>query len=406
MRAIGLGLATLALVVAGCRDTPPTPESARTRSPNAQPDIVAALREDLVAERHPSDGGGRAWLETERGEARAGGPGTWTLVYEAGPHGIAVGGMLLLQVSPFWGWSTPQVDAEDAPGYTTVSTDAEGVTPRGEDAGPAAPGRSHRGSASRERGADPDRLRRRPARRPGRHLRRAGLPLLDVGRRRRGRHPRAPARLAGRRRRPRSAGAAGAHRAERRAAGRDGPPERRGPRRGGQRLACSRRATRRSDRHGRRGASAARRSAWPPGTAGTPSWTMPTARRGDRARRGAGSRRAAGSRQPPGRVRDPAAGVLGRPSRPLGPVGRDGNARGLLPLRPGHRGPRRRRAHRPRPLGHAAALRSTPSSGRGSASRCRPSTSRAASSPSSATSGRAGSTATATSSTSRTRVGS
>ncbi|MYF94547.1 MAG: DUF3604 domain-containing protein, partial [Holophagales bacterium] len=32
-----------------------------------------------------------------------------------------------LQVSPFWGWSTPQVEREAAVGYTLIATDAEGV---------------------------------------------------------------------------------------------------------------------------------------------------------------------------------------------------------------------------------------------------------------------------------------
>jgi hypothetical protein len=128
MRTTGLALGVLALAAFGCRATPPESMAEATRSPNAQPEIVEALRSDLAVVRHPSDGGGRVWLEEEPDRTRAGGVGTWTLVYEAGPDGIAVGGMLFLQVSPFWGWSTPQVAAEEAPGYTTVATDAEGVT--------------------------------------------------------------------------------------------------------------------------------------------------------------------------------------------------------------------------------------------------------------------------------------
>jgi hypothetical protein len=125
MRTTGLGLGVvLALAALGCRPAPPE----TTRSPNAQPEIVEALRDDLAAVRHPSDGGGRAWIEDGPDRLPAGRPGTWTLVYEAGPEGIAVGGMLFLQVPPFWGWSTPQVAAEEAPGYTTVTTEAEGVT--------------------------------------------------------------------------------------------------------------------------------------------------------------------------------------------------------------------------------------------------------------------------------------
>ena len=88
------------------------------------------LREDLAAKRHAADGGGQAWIEPDpraRGVAVAGGSGRWTLVYEAGPLGIAEGGTLFLQVSPFWGWSMPQVDSPEAPGFTEVSTQAEGL---------------------------------------------------------------------------------------------------------------------------------------------------------------------------------------------------------------------------------------------------------------------------------------
>ena len=42
------------------------------------------------------------------------------LVYEAGPLGIATGGAIHLQVSPFWDWSTPQVVDPESPGYTEV----------------------------------------------------------------------------------------------------------------------------------------------------------------------------------------------------------------------------------------------------------------------------------------------
>jgi hypothetical protein len=127
MRSSRLTLALLALAALACRDGAPERPLSQTRSPNAQPEIVEALREDLARPRHPSDGGGRAWLDGAPGHVGAGDSAMWTLVYEAGPEGVAVGGMVLLQVSPFWGWSTPQVEAQDAPGYTTVSTDAEGV---------------------------------------------------------------------------------------------------------------------------------------------------------------------------------------------------------------------------------------------------------------------------------------
>jgi len=59
--------------------------------------------------------------------ATVGVPGRWTIVYEAGPLGIAKGGAIYLQGSPFWDWSAPQVLEPGAYGYTEVSTDAEGV---------------------------------------------------------------------------------------------------------------------------------------------------------------------------------------------------------------------------------------------------------------------------------------
>jgi hypothetical protein len=99
-------------------------------SPNAQPELEAMLREDAMAPRHASDGGGRAWLDPVDGAppvARAGQPGRFPLAYEAGPEGIAEGGTLFLQIPPYWGWSTPQVEAPDALGFTRVSTEVEGL---------------------------------------------------------------------------------------------------------------------------------------------------------------------------------------------------------------------------------------------------------------------------------------
>ena len=98
--------------------------------PRARRETLEALRESVAAPRSAADGGGRAWLETEDGaspHAVAGRPGTWTIVYEAGPRGVAEGGYVRLTVSGFWGWSVPQVRAPQAPGYTTVETTAEGV---------------------------------------------------------------------------------------------------------------------------------------------------------------------------------------------------------------------------------------------------------------------------------------
>jgi hypothetical protein len=99
-----------------------------TRSPNARPGVVEEMAVGLAAPRHPSDGGGSAVLVGESSTpATAGHAGRWVVDYTAGPLGVAVGGRILFQVSPFWGWSTPQPDEPLATGYTVVTTDADGV---------------------------------------------------------------------------------------------------------------------------------------------------------------------------------------------------------------------------------------------------------------------------------------
>jgi hypothetical protein len=119
----------VAVGLAACDGPGPSAASTAERGdpPFARRDVLDTLQEDLAAERHPADGGGNAKL-VSGGEPVAGERGTWELVYEAGPLGIDVGGWLFLQVSPFWGWSTPQVESPDLVGFTEVSTTAPGVT--------------------------------------------------------------------------------------------------------------------------------------------------------------------------------------------------------------------------------------------------------------------------------------
>ncbi|MGB5177056.1 MAG: CehA/McbA family metallohydrolase, partial [Thermoanaerobaculia bacterium] len=105
-------------------------ETKPSMSPRPQLEIVEALRQDLEAVRHPSDGGGKAWIadgDASSLEVMAGSPGQWTLLYEAGPLGIAEGGWLFVQAPPFWGWSAPQVLNQEGVGFSLVSTAAEGV---------------------------------------------------------------------------------------------------------------------------------------------------------------------------------------------------------------------------------------------------------------------------------------
>ena len=98
--------------------------------PTARRETLLELRRSHEAARHPADGGGRAWIESSElqgGAARAGGLGRWTILYEAGPEGVAVGGSVRLVVSPFWEWSPAQVSTPGRLGYTRVESLAEGV---------------------------------------------------------------------------------------------------------------------------------------------------------------------------------------------------------------------------------------------------------------------------------------
>lgn len=105
-----------------------TPGEDGRGAPNARPELHESLVEERSAPRHPSDGGGSLRLASGGEGLEAGGSGRFELVYEAGPEGVVEGGSLFLQVSPFWGWSTPQTREPRAPGFTEVTTAAEGVT--------------------------------------------------------------------------------------------------------------------------------------------------------------------------------------------------------------------------------------------------------------------------------------
>jgi len=52
----------------------------------------------------------------------AGSENDFEITYTAGEDGVAPGGFVLLQVSPWWGWSPPQTQDPSQPGYTEVET--------------------------------------------------------------------------------------------------------------------------------------------------------------------------------------------------------------------------------------------------------------------------------------------
>jgi len=120
-----------ALLAACGKDAPqpaptPVPEPAldvSSRDPDP-PTAVRATHEELfldtVAERHPSDGGGRGWLIEGPERIVARGIGAWTFGFEVGPLGVAEGGAVSFMVSPFWDWTHPQDYSNAMRGYTKV----------------------------------------------------------------------------------------------------------------------------------------------------------------------------------------------------------------------------------------------------------------------------------------------
>ena len=126
------------LTVLACATNPPEPApepapaelgaSVDELPPTARVGLVEQLRADRAAPRHPSDGQGRAWLIDGDDPIQASTPGAWTLGFEVGELGVAAEGAVFLQISPFWGWSDPQLQVPGAPGYTQVSTTAADLT--------------------------------------------------------------------------------------------------------------------------------------------------------------------------------------------------------------------------------------------------------------------------------------
>ena len=97
----------------------------RGLSADARVDTFETLILDAAAARSPSDGGGKAWLTQVDPSYPASSRPKLSVVYEAGPLGIAQGGMLFFQPSPFWGWDAPQTRYPQAPGYTRITQKPE-----------------------------------------------------------------------------------------------------------------------------------------------------------------------------------------------------------------------------------------------------------------------------------------
>lgn len=109
-RRLAVGVVILILSLAACSPKTPRPGPP---APAPEPD--------------PSDGGGTA-IVTPNDPVRVGQSGTWRIDYTVGPLGIAEGGGVVLHISPYWGWSSPQTRAPGASGYVTVTTDSAGTS--------------------------------------------------------------------------------------------------------------------------------------------------------------------------------------------------------------------------------------------------------------------------------------
>src|SRR4029453_494740 len=119
--------------------------------------------------RSPAEGCGRGWFTPgPRARVVAQTPNRLTIVYEAGPEGIAPGGSILFLTPKWWDWSDPQSDRPRAPGYVTASTRAAGVELALHDEAATGPSIEIGGTALEIRGAA------RPARGVGGRTRRAG----------------------------------------------------------------------------------------------------------------------------------------------------------------------------------------------------------------------------------------
>jgi len=95
--------------------------------PTARMDMHNHLKLDLKTSRHESDGKGSVVMTGGPKEIPISTPGQWEFEYAAGPRGIKKGGGIYFQVPAFWEWSTPQVLYPHAPGYTRVTTNAQGL---------------------------------------------------------------------------------------------------------------------------------------------------------------------------------------------------------------------------------------------------------------------------------------
>ena len=101
----------------GGDDIPRTGPQVEHNSEERIPRVVPYL--DIVPS--PVDGQGSAVLKPSD-PLPVGARGEFEIAFTVGEAGIATGGFIMFQISPWWGWSRPQTAYPDRPGYTAVDT--------------------------------------------------------------------------------------------------------------------------------------------------------------------------------------------------------------------------------------------------------------------------------------------
>jgi hypothetical protein len=112
------------LLLSCTRPASPPPPPAPVLPATARIETYEELRSDAAAPRHPSDGGGALRWVADPGPLVAGSVATWSFALEIGPQGIADGGAIWFLPAPFWGWSPPQDETPEAPGFTALEAPA------------------------------------------------------------------------------------------------------------------------------------------------------------------------------------------------------------------------------------------------------------------------------------------
>ncbi|MFH1999546.1 MAG: DUF3604 domain-containing protein, partial [Planctomycetota bacterium] len=116
-----LFLMLLTLWSACSRDPDHGSGEASTESGEADMPAVVAY---LVCKPSAMDGQGSAILSPSD-PIPVGSIGTFEVTFTVGEAGIVPKGFVIFQVSPYWGWSSPQTWQSDAPGFTDVKTSFE-----------------------------------------------------------------------------------------------------------------------------------------------------------------------------------------------------------------------------------------------------------------------------------------